>query len=308
MELDVTLTISVKLKGPIDSKTEINVYVPHLNKEFEVSIPNSITESQSLRLKGLGYTSSDGKKGDLYLKFDSVDKAEVKYNTEKCHNCGHSLAYGAKFCFECGSSVFSTGNNSQRQQEWAGKIFKCPSCGENLPSFTAICPACGHEFRGASSATSIRDFSLKLERANLDSEKINLIRTFPIPNTKEDILEFMILASTNIENSFQADVSEAWSVKFEQAYEKSQVIYGSLPEFERCHELFVKKKKANNKVIKQKEFMKKMKINSMERKIQSEKNIERFSNFFEKNKDWIVPIIMFSLVPLLLMLIMLIWL
>ena len=86
MELDVTLTISVKLKGPIDSKTEINIYVPHLNKEFEVSIPNSITESQSLRLKGLGYTSSDGKKGDLYLKFDSVDKAEVKYNTEKCHN------------------------------------------------------------------------------------------------------------------------------------------------------------------------------------------------------------------------------
>ena len=138
-----------------------------------------------------------------------------------CMNCGKQLPEGAKYCSSCGTAL-ETKNTSTRES-YAGKVLKCPSCGEVIPSFTGNCPTCGHELRNSEISSSIKELSLKLESTYSNLEKISLIRTFPIQNTKEDILEFMILASTNIENSSQQDVAEAWSVKFEQAYEKSKI-------------------------------------------------------------------------------------
>lgn len=74
-----------------------------------------------------------------------------------CSSCGTKLDPNAKFCKGCGVAV-DVPNNNQRQQEWAGKIVKCPSCGEDIPSFTAICPACGHEFNSAKVSSSLKDF------------------------------------------------------------------------------------------------------------------------------------------------------
>ena len=42
-----------------------------------------------------------------------------------------------------------------------------------------------------------------------------MIRNFPIPNAKEDIIEFMILASSNILGEDERDIYVAWIVKFE---------------------------------------------------------------------------------------------
>ena len=270
-DCDVELTISVKVNGPIASKTDNYVFIPHLGKTITVSVPNFIQEKQSIRLRGLG-KEKNGQKGDLYLKISKVEHLQEN-------------AYENEY----------TNHQTNRKEEWAGKIMKCPSCGENIPSFTAVCPTCGHEFRGTNSTNSVKELATKLEKATTDTRRADLIRTFPIPNTREDILEFMILASTNIENSFQADISEAWSVKFEQAYEKSKVLYGELPEFTRCYELFLKKKKENNKVIKlkerqlsRKEKALERKQDSISRKAQSEKRRERSSRFFEKNKEWIL--------------------
>lgn len=44
---------------------------------------------------------------------------------------------------------------------------------------------------------------LNLAQAENDTQKISLIRSFPIPNTKEDVFEFLIMAKTN----FSADQS-----------------------------------------------------------------------------------------------------
>ena len=83
-------------------------------------------------------------------------------NTIFCWNCGTKHAYGAKFCSECGASVQIENKPkpaeefrmreqpqqftySERKQEYAGKIIKCPVCGQELSSTDAICPSCGHE-------------------------------------------------------------------------------------------------------------------------------------------------------------------
>lgn len=204
-----------------------------------------------------------------------------------CSYCGTKLDEGARFCKNCGESVFDTaeqtpkvqqtespdGNPSDRKTVYEGYIHKCPNCGEMLDSFAVNCPTCGYEFRGVKGAISVREFAKKLEEIEskrptnrfgfkkvlenqntvneTDIKKISLIRSFAIPNTKEDILEFLILASSNINlqryNDFDAisesekAVSDAWQAKFEQAYEKARLSFGDMPEFKKIHAIYEKK-------------------------------------------------------------------
>lgn len=199
-----------------------------------------------------------------------------------CINCGHKLIDGSKFCNNCGCQIPSgiNGNSDRRRSTYEGVIHKCPNCGEVLDSFVAKCPSCGHEFRGTSATNSVKELSRKLEEleskrpqqknqtilstvfsdgqlTNIDEQKINLIKNFSIPNTKEDIMEFVILASSNIDlkvyglnglmnqdiNPAQREISDAWLAKFEQAYQKAQLMFGDSQEFMNIHLLFEKKQK-----------------------------------------------------------------
>lgn len=225
MELDVRLRISVKLVGLINASTEVDLYLPHLKKSIVISVPNSISKKDTLRLKGMGNISHDGKKGDLYLEFDNIDNSNVYSKAGTCSNCGHELAHGAEYCFKCGSKVGeSNKSNNQRQQRWAGEIIECPRCGEVLKAFEITCPSCGHELRGANATMSVNSFFEKYMTAD-NQEKEHLIRSFPIPNTKEDIYEFIIQASSEIKTSNNDDLRNAWYSKLEQAYKKAQLMF-----------------------------------------------------------------------------------
>ena len=88
-----------------------------------------------------------------------------------------------------------------------------------------------------------------------DEQKISLIRSFSIPNTKEDIFEFMILAASNIDlklyglgnqgviTASQRAVSDAWLSKFEQAYEKASFSFATSPDFRVIKDIYDKKLK-----------------------------------------------------------------
>lgn len=155
-----------------------------------------------------------------------------------CSNCGQQINDGAKFCPSCGTAVSNEKTNNQRKTVFEGNIHKCPNCGEVLNSFTSNCPSCGHEIRGASNSAAVQEFAVKLASAESRQEKIAIIRDFPIPNTKEDILEFMILASTNIGDNLEKDISAAWQSKTEQAYQKAQIIFQDEKEFSRIQNIY----------------------------------------------------------------------
>ena len=124
---------------------------------------------------------------------------------------------------ELGHSQFSKENISNK----AGDIKKCPSCGASVQAFATKCSDCGHEFRNIDSANSIKELIEKLEDAEciarnaksggglvgglmsmIDEEtaiekriyeaKSSVLTTFPIPNTKEDILEFLALSVSQV--------------------------------------------------------------------------------------------------------------
>ena len=164
-----------------------------------------------------------------------------------CFNCGMQLPEGAKFCLECGASVVSKGAGTQfkRTQVYEGEIHKCPNCGETIDSFVTNCPACGHEIRGAKSTSALKEFYSDFSKTESIDHKINMIRVFPIPNAKEDILEFMIMASSN----FNADayitvtgkdkkLSDAWKIKFEQWYQKALLMFRADPDFSKIQEIY----------------------------------------------------------------------
>lgn len=71
-------------------------------------------------------------------------------------------------------------------------------------------------------------------------EKANLIVNFSIPNTKEDIMEFMLLASSNINPKYGTDdiVSKAWISKLDQVYQKAEMSMRNNPDFAQIKNIY----------------------------------------------------------------------
>lgn len=99
----------------------------------------------------------------------------------------------------------------------------CPKCGKQVPPLTVVCE-CGYEFAKKESVSSVQELFDKIELimnepikySKVDGEEpnlvqmksqkssimkerrqriMNLISMFPVPNTKEDIVEFLSLAA-----------------------------------------------------------------------------------------------------------------
>ena len=125
-----------------------------------------------------------------------------------CQKCGNELPNGAKFCANCGTPAGASGSENVRKQEFVGTMKKCPNCGQILQAFQAKCPSCGHEIIGVSTTTSVREFFDKCLQILDNEQKLELINNYPIPNAKEDLLEFTLLASQQIKTSYIARIAK----------------------------------------------------------------------------------------------------
>lgn len=150
-----------------------------------------------------------------------------------------------------------------------GDVKKCPACGSIVQSFQIKCIDCGHEFSNIESNASINKLfeilndaenerkdermsfgnalegmfakSFGLDVGNkVDSRKKTIISNFPIPTTKNDILEFLSLAIPNAKkagnfftsgsfnspanhrNKLHNDFVTVWKAKCEQIIMKAR--------------------------------------------------------------------------------------
>lgn len=176
-----------------------------------------------------------------------------------CKYCGNEVQENQVFCNMCGKKLLEENNSNQKVYD--GKLKKCPNCGELVDSFTIKCKACGYEFREISETSSIQKLRESLdEMVSKDKDDIlskilygdnykskgirNVIakiRNFNIPNAKEDIIDMMILAISNIDND-DDELSEAWRSKMEQAYQKAKILLKNDPSFSEIENLYKSKK------------------------------------------------------------------
>lgn len=152
-----------------------------------------------------------------------------------CRNCGNKLNDNAKFCEACGTRI--------EDEAKQAKVLICPRCGDVINSFTGKCKSCGTEFYNIDASKTMKEFSNNLLNTDEFGQKLEMIKTFPIPNSKEDIIEFMILASSNIgyteqKNKMDEAYEDAWVTKFMQGYQKAKMVLVGDREWNRIQKLY----------------------------------------------------------------------
>ena len=80
-----------------------------------------------------------------------------------------------------------------------GKV--CPRCGASVQSMQLTCPECGFEFNNKEANASAKELVEKLSKTHKAEDKIELISNYPIPNTKENLTEFVALCIGNCQIS-----------------------------------------------------------------------------------------------------------
>ena len=160
----------------------------------------------------------------------------------------------------------------------------CPSCGHAISSIDMFCPACGSTIEDvkASSAAQMLSHNLtaidsqkegllrnliRTHQGNVSdkaTQKAQMIKSFPVPNTKKDLLEFIHMAASGInsklllgitdDTSLDLDarkseklLSEAWLEKMESIYQKSKVLLSGDGDFAKIESVYqAKMREINN--------------------------------------------------------------
>lgn len=155
-----------------------------------------------------------------------------------------------------------------------GNVMKCPSCGAQVVGGTAVCPECGYTFSNVAANSSIEKLQAKLEDYNRRQEqrednrgigstllhglgnkisanpiflhKMEIIKNFPVPNTRADLLEFlsMIQPMADVTGPKQGeslelggqksgveDLSYAYWVLFANCINKARFSFSNDPDF-----------------------------------------------------------------------------
>ena len=147
-----------------------------------------------------------------------------------CQNCGNQLAADAKFCSNCGTPAGSTGAENVRKQEYVGSVKKCPNCGAEIPSLSAICTNCGHELNSSSTNKLMKEFQEGLIAYEGEQER-DFVAAFPIPNTREDLGNFLSLIAsillTDLKNGADSKRIASFTSKFEDIANKIEIVLPS---------------------------------------------------------------------------------
>ena len=160
------------------------------------------------------------------------------------------------------------------QQPRAGKygvVNTCPNCGATVEGGNPSCPECGYFYRGINANSSVERFSAMMQEAQLhikqraderkqramrkssilgflstydiiheDRDQIdilsNVIDNFPVPTTKEDLLEFILFLEPkthvkflNSSGSVAYNLSKAYKRKYEECCRKAMVFFPNDP-------------------------------------------------------------------------------
>ena len=186
-----------------------------------------------------------------FVKKTKIVEIEKVVEVVRCRKCGAKMSADTKFCPSCGIPIIEETKPTvsvppvvDEKKEGEKKVHKCPICGEILFSDALKCPSCGNEIRGREAVTSVREFFDKISNIEDENKKNEAIKMYPIPNNKEDIIEFMLLACSNFDAKYYAtnkqgdSIANAWYTKIEQCYKKSAMMFTESADIQKIKKLY----------------------------------------------------------------------
>lgn len=145
----------------------------------------------------------------------------------------------------------------RRKSEKYGDLRKCPACGALLGATDAVCPQCGHEMVGIKAVSSAQRLADML--AEVDAEepslltiftpkdiwrKKSIIENFPVPNSKEDLVEFALTMRSRMDGPLaEACYNRSYEKKYKEVIAKLRFLFPDDPAVQRILEEDKKKKK-----------------------------------------------------------------
>ncbi len=133
---------------------------------------------------------------------------------------------------------------------------KCPACGALIQSMQVKCPECGYEFHNVEANSTVKQLQQKLDEIEASAKpgddklssvlssglidpigrrKAAVIKSCPVPNSKDDLIELLTLCSTNYtpsvndRNNYEAS---AWKSKYKQVRAKAKLLLKNDPDLE----------------------------------------------------------------------------
>ncbi len=208
-------------------------------------------------------------------KFCSNCGVELDENDKFCDSCGKEVKKRNSY------SNFNDKKDDSINDD-SVKTKKCPNCGAQIKSFQTCCEFCSAEISNIKASKYVEKFSDGLlsiktrpfpeyngrdslvkaifgkdfndndDRREFDKkckeqreqEIANYILNFPIPNSNEDLMEFMILVSSNIDlkDNSSEELQKAWVKKMDQIYKKAKLSIKDNKDLSKIEEIYSKKK------------------------------------------------------------------
>lgn len=138
---------------------------------------------------------------------------------------------------------------------------KCPSCGASVQGLQGECPYCGSAFEKTDAKSPIERLAEAVEKAtreckeryaksSVEMEKAKavtkrktsiwdenqieddtdevvagIIKNFPVPNSKADLMEFIIALKPKTQGSFPDGIKDAYYTKYKESLDKARYLY-----------------------------------------------------------------------------------
>ena len=144
--------------------------------------------------------------------------------------------------------------NQQSSNSKHGTVSKCPQCGAVVEAGSVRCSECGYTFRGIKANSSVEKLSKLINDAEVQygsnvvadmfgvSKRMtvvpSIIANFPVPTTKEDLLEFILFIEPKTKTSrtqdyhYEQKKCQAFKKKYKDCINKAKLFFPDDPQFQ----------------------------------------------------------------------------
>lgn len=143
-----------------------------------------------------------------------------------------------KFARKSGQVASSEPQSATSGDSKNAAIRICPNCGKRIPASKTICPACGWELdvESADNQSAVYRLSQELKNRSLLNfqTEYTVIRSFPIPRGKSDLLELTIYFKTRCLSEFKDEIwdeEDACIQKYKECILKAKQYYSNDADF-----------------------------------------------------------------------------